>query len=306
MKKLIILVGIDGQPSMKKVYSQMTSDSKLYLRRTPVEGQPYIRAYKNNSVEDFEVMKITHPNLENVKVIRWGNRIEITTNNESIVYNTSSSIGYSSNKCLARKLFIKNKVKTPQLYSDENPPQDFPVIARPSYHSKGQNFVVLSTKKEFFAHYDNHADWYYSEYIDKEKEFRVYVAHGKVLGVTEKPKPEDEEQLAWNQAINHDKWILLKWANYPLEVVKEACKAVKALGLDFGGVDVMLKDGKAYVLESNTAPTLSDSPIVSLKFAKYFDWLNRKDERRKHWDFTKYKDAKSFAWKEFQLLDTKQ
>ena len=71
----------------------------------------------------------------------------------------------------------------------------------------------------------------------------------------------------------------------------------------------MLKTEKGkpegYVLEVNTSPTLNSSDFVSEQYAKYFDWLNRSDKRRDHWDFTEFKASESFAWKNFQLMDQK-
>lgn len=309
MKKLVILVGVDGQPSTRRVFSQMqTKDITLMQRRTPQNDKPYYRVYKDSSIENFEIKKVEHPNLEGMKVIRWGNRIEVTTDKSTLTYNNATAIKKSSNKGMSRELFIKNGVRTPQLYSLQRLPDVFPVIARPMTHSKGRDFVVLTDIDKFIEHYTEHEymGWYYSEYIDKDREFRAYVAHGKLLGLAEKPRPQDGNQLAWNQAINHDSWRLLKWSEYPHDVCLQACKAVDALGLDFAGVDVVLKGTKAYVLESNTAPTVSDSPLMSLKFAKYFDWLNREENRRSHWDYMEYKKPESFAWKEFQLQDKKE
>jgi hypothetical protein len=47
------------------------------------------------------------------------------------------------------------------------------------------------------------------------------------------------------------------------EVTQLAIKAVQALGLDFGAVDVVFADGKASVLEVNSAPGLKGQTLVS-------------------------------------------
>ena len=43
----------------------------------------------------------------------------------------------------------------------------------------------------------------------------------------------------------------------PLRVIPMAKKAVQSLGLDFGGVDVIVHKELAYILEVNTAPQLT-------------------------------------------------
>jgi len=84
-------------------------------------------------------------------------------------------------------------------------------------------------------------------------------------------------------------------------VLLEAIKAVKAVGLDMGGVDVMLKDGVAYVLEVNTAPTLNTSPYVAKRWCMYWDWLFASETRKEHWDYTKFKKGSSLILKNYQL-----
>jgi hypothetical protein len=102
----------------------------------------------------------------------------------------------------------------------------------------------------------------------------------------EKPRP-DNGCIAWNRAINEDSFIYVGWDNLRdyralAEGAYQSIKAVRALDLDFGGVDIMVKGEEACVIEVNTAPTLNSSEYVSSRWAKYFDWLFRRDTRRDH------------------------
>lgn len=296
MKSKIIIVGRDGRPSMRKVYSQM-KNGELIVVRTPKRKKRYIRKYNDNNSDVFNKEPIENLNGKNSVVIRWGNRIEFETNKNSIVYNKAENIYTATNKKLSREIFIKNKVSTPKLYNNKKSEISFPIIARPLVHSKGKNFLIINTKEEFNNHFN--FGWYYSEFIDKEKEFRVHCAHGKILAVMEKPRGEG---IAWNRAINHERFTRILQKEYNYNVCIEALKAVKAIGLDFAGVDVILKDGKAYVLEVNTAPTLNSSEYVSSQYAKYFDLLFNTEGRVEHWDFINFKKAESLAWKQNQLI----
>lgn len=302
MKKQIIFVGRDGRPSMKKVYSQMSTNTvELQVRRQLVGKQPYIRLYQNNVVDRRSRLPIEQLTLADATVIRWGNRIEAPTNKGTVVYNTSEAIAKATNKKTARQQFLKAGVRAPKLFERDSKDITFPVIARPLVHSKGKNFVVLNNLKEFKAHYKE--GWYYSEFIDKQAEFRVHCGHGKVLAVMEKPAVKG--QIAWNRAINHEAFVRVKQEDYIYSVCFQALKAVESLGLDFGGVDVVvLKNGdkpEAYVLEINTAPTLNSSEWVSSQYAKYFDWLFASEKRKQHWDFKQFKAPASFAWKQDQF-----
>jgi RimK-like ATP-grasp domain len=307
---LTILVGRDGRPSMRKVFSQLKTECELIVRRIPPGKKSYLRIYESGDAEDYKKAPITNLTLANKKVIRWGNRIETETTKDTIVYNKAEAIEKATNKKLSREIFIKEKVRCPQLVTPETVNiNQWPVIARPSRHAKGKNFVVLNNIENFVNHYnENHQNgWYYSEFINKTREFRVHCAHGKILAVMEKAKGNDK--IAWNRAQTGEAFTRVAQSDYIFTVCFQALKAVKSLGLDFAGVDVMLiangKEGKnqAYVLEVNTSPTLNSSDYVSEQYAKYFDWLNRSDKRRPHWDFTKFENPVSFAWKQFQLMD---
>lgn len=300
MKKTIILVSRDGRPSMRKVYQQMQT-AELNIIRTPKRKPRYLREYVGNNGEKFTRKPITGPLTFNDSiVIRWGHRVPINTNDHTVTYNKSEAIRVATDKKHSREIFIANNVRTSRLVTPETVQQNqYPVIARPFTHSKGRNFVILHNITEFRNHYNNHNNsWYYSEFIDKEREFRVHCAHGKVLDVMEKPKAQG---IAWNRAQNHEAFIRVSQNEYIHDVCLQALKATTALDLDFAGIDVLLKDNLAYVLEANTSPTLNSSEHVSARYAKYFNWLSKQDSRREHWNYTQFKKAESFAWKNSQL-----
>lgn len=308
---ITILVGRDGRPSMKKVFGQMKSEGILKVRRIPPKTKrPYVRVYEGGNSEKFTKKTLNELNLAGQKVIRWGNRIEAETNKDTIMYNKSEAIAKATDKKLSRELFIKDKVRCPQFADPDRRVELWPVIARPHTHAKGKNFVILNNTEEFVNHYNtNHATWYYSEFVNKDREFRVHCAHGKILAIMEKARGGDT--IAWNRHQTGEAFTKVAQKDYIYTVCFQALKAIKVLGLDFGGVDVMLlnKDAKdkseAFVLEVNTSPTLNSSDWVSAQYALYFDWLNRAEGRREHWDFSKFEKAESFAWKQFQLNETK-
>jgi len=82
---------------------------------------------------------------------------------------------------------------------------------------------------------------------------------GKVATVARKT-PDDPTQVAWNVAQG-GRFGVVRWGDWPLEVIKVALKAFSVTSLDFGGVDVMVDgEGKAYCIEINSAPSL---PLLS-------------------------------------------
>lgn len=310
MKQKIILTAKHGRPSTQLVYSTMKSGTLIQRRQLFTKiGRRFIKQYyrefTNNNIETLN--KLPFFSAVNSVVIRWGTREELETDNRTIVYNQSKAIANATDKKLSRQLFIDNNVSCPVLITPENYDEShLPIIARPLVHSKGKNFVVLNNFSDFENHYNrNNEGWYYSNFIDKQREFRVHCAHGKVLVVMEKSNPNNGN-LAWNRAQNDtEPFTYVPWEQIDEQNLKcvlvEALKATAAVGLDMSGVDVMLANGNAYVLECNTAPTLNTSPYVAERWGKYFDWLFRNKTRREHWDFISFKKGSSIIWKNNQL-----
>lgn len=314
MTKKIILTGKHGRPSTKLAWSFIKGETKspitLVQRRqfTKKNGNfvQYYRIFGDTSQYDesqLYQLKFKNFNFDNSVIIRWGTRESIVAEN-SVIYNKAAAIANATDKLVSRKLFVEKGVNAPRLLNHVDDYKDGIIIARPFIHSKGRNFVVINNKKELEYHW--RTGWYYSEFIDKVREFRVHVGHSKVLALMEKHNPNNGN-IAWNRAVNDSEpFTRIKQSEADeqklLPVMIEAIKAVNALGLDMGGADVILdNNGVAYVLEVNTAPTLNSSPRVAEMWAKYWEWLLRVDIRRDHWDYTQFKKASSLFWKQEQL-----
>jgi len=106
----------------------------------------------------------------------------------------------------------------------------------------------------------------YTMFIPNCDEYRVHVAFGKAINFQQKKKRKGVKADPYVKS--HTKgWIFARQdVILPKGVEKESIKAVDALGLDFGAVDIMQnRDNKiAYVLEVNTAPGLDSEHSVSV------------------------------------------
>ena len=106
----------------------------------------------------------------------------------------------------------------------------------------------------------------YTSYVKKKDEYRVHVMAGTILSVQRKARRENvpDEDVNWKVrnlaggfifARNEDREI-------PDEVMAISVRAVEAMGLDFGAVDVLYNGKKgAFVLEINTAPGLEGTTL---------------------------------------------
>ena len=106
----------------------------------------------------------------------------------------------------------------------------------------------------------------YTQYIKKQKEFRVHVFRNEVIDLQEKRRSTnspDSDFLIRNHANGfvfcRDDII------EPTDLRATALSAVAALGLDFGAVDIIYNAyyDKCYALEVNTAPGLEGTTLDS-------------------------------------------
>jgi glutathione synthase/RimK-type ligase-like ATP-grasp enzyme len=117
----------------------------------------------------------------------------------------------------------------------------------------------------------------YVKYIPKKQEYRVHVANGRVVDLQRKARRREvpDEQVNW-RIRNHDNGFIFQRNNVgaPRYVAEEAVLAVSICGLDFGAVDVVYneREGRAYVLEINTAPGLVGETLAGY-VNRFKEWL---------------------------------
>jgi glutathione synthase/RimK-type ligase-like ATP-grasp enzyme len=121
----------------------------------------------------------------------------------------------------------------------------------------------------------------YTIYVPKTAEYRIHVMKGEVIDVQRKIKDPDREVIDWKVRSHQNGFIFVrnndKGESYRNTIepacIKAALLAVQALGLDFGGVDVIYsnKTRVATVLEVNCACGLEGATVES--YAKGFKKL---------------------------------
>ena len=92
----------------------------------------------------------------------------------------------------------------------------------------------------------------------------MHVVGQSIIAVQRKARNPEVDKPNW-KVRNHDNGFIFVRGGFtaPDAVLEEARRAIKALGLDFGAVDIIWNDkqGKAFVLEVNTAPGLEGQTI---------------------------------------------
>lgn len=102
----------------------------------------------------------------------------------------------------------------------------------------------------------------YVKYQKKDHEYRVHVFKDRVIDVTEKRRRHGVEGGDGRIRNLANGWVFCRdGVNAPEAVRSVAVAAIRALGLDFGAVDVIEREGRAWVLEINTAPGLQGTTL---------------------------------------------
>lgn len=120
---------------------------------------------------------------------------------------------------------------------------------------------------------------FYTAYVPNRREYRIHVFQGEVIRVQGKYLDYPEQHT--NEYIkNYGQGFRFRAPDRELNAdrLEAARRAVDALGLDFGAVDLLVGvDRLCYVLEVNTAPACS--PLTAQAYVRKFaEWLEVEPE----------------------------
>lgn len=185
--------------------------------------------------------------------VNWGRRV---ANSE-----LNPDVNNSVNKLVMRQLFKEHGVPTPKLHTLEEAGQVVPdsygyetlFIGRPSMHTRGRGFWPIANRHDLIRAAQGtrykRAATHFIEYIDPSRaprEYRVHIFRDRCIRLSEK-KPDSNSPIGYTTIA----------PTHSVSHVREAAKqAMKAVGLDFGAVDIMASETECWVLEVNSAPGL--------------------------------------------------
>jgi glutathione synthase/RimK-type ligase-like ATP-grasp enzyme len=252
----------------------------VLLRRIP-EGEPsatrLLKRLKELGVDINIAEFYEEINQPAYFLIRWGSRRSFPLERNGIEINTSDSIYNGDvNKPMSRKLLQERGIPVPKSFFSKYEilhatNVKYPLIGRQQHHGQGTNIEFIKNSDQVI----NSNSKYWSEFIPKEREFRIYVFGNKAIGVAEKI-PKDKKDIAWNSHLGST-FIDVPDNEWNKEAVHIGIAAAKEIGQHFSGVDLMEYKDRFYVLEVNTAIALSNPHRVDI-FAQAF-----KDAILYHW-----------------------
>lgn len=244
------------------------------------------------------------PLLPFKSVIRFGSstdmRDTVTNGGDRIEINTIDAVKNSANKWRMKALFTERGVKTADWWDydefadnnlnfvenqTEEDAQDFkaidelpfPIISKHIFGSRGTGNRKHNTKEELEAWIEgkNLDNYIFERFHNYVREYRLHVTQdGCFYAIRKMLKRDTPEEYRWYRNDDHCVWILEdneafdKPVNWD-DIVDHSVKALKAVGLDIGAIDVKVQsatksDGspreypKFIILETNSAPSFGD------------------------------------------------
>jgi glutathione synthase/RimK-type ligase-like ATP-grasp enzyme len=190
-------------------------------------------------------------------LLRWGSQRGEDHNFRHVI-NPIPALRNASDKLRAFQLMEAHDVPVPRFTTSKAEVEDHwdasVVLGRTRHGARGNGIVAYDDPRWTLGQHE-----LYTEYIDNDREYRLHVVGDEIVRVQRKyldfPEQRTSEYVK-NYANGYRFRAPQRRLNHDRE--EAAIKAVKALGLHFGCVDMVIdREGVCYVLEVNTAPSCS-------------------------------------------------
>lgn len=231
-------------------------DYLFYHDNSSVTGRELVRQlqahFGNNAISGGS----NGPDRRPQRMIRWGNRGESRFNAVGGVLNKRSGLNDASNKGRSLELLTQAGISVPPAADRFDGEL---LVGRTETHVGGSGFFLITSQRDFDLARQHLHCTHFMAYIPTQREYRVHVFNGQVIGAGEKLMSTDGTCTSLHIRNVGTGWTF-RYANIdriPRDAERVAVEAVAALGLDFGAVDILKSTGNNfYVLEVNTAPSL--------------------------------------------------
>ena len=187
-------------------------------------------------------------------VIRWGSQASMRYRPSLFTLNPAAAIGRATDKLASLERMRERGVVVPR-FSETASELRAPFLGRMRNHTRGQDIQFCLQLSD--AHRTGFRD-FFVEYVPVAREYRARVVGDECVRVSEKILTDSENYCPWIRNYEHGHTFRSPLVRLNVYQEAMAVAAVKAHGLDFGAVDLIVgDDGHTYVLEVNTAPALS-------------------------------------------------
>lgn len=262
---------------------------KIYLATKRSSGQKWL-TYKDFASDKFFI-QVTEDNIDkididpNYPILNYHSDITQELLNRGLIrdqniYNHPSDIKLSGSKEEFHKLVgnDKNIPKTVYTKREALDKLSLPIIAKPSHGHSGIGIKVIKSVSQLNNIDESQFDTF-SEFIDKKEEMRFFSFKGNPIfwmertALNNKAKNGDgnsNEEMQFGYSLRNPKKIPKEYT----DVLKRFCNIYKKL--PYICFDMMKgKDGKVYVIESNSQPGLPFDSTIKIYKNIYEDFYGQ-------------------------------
>ena len=189
------------------------------------------------------------------------------------ILNKPHAIRNASNKLKSFELFQQAGVSIPQFFTRYEDAREYleagqgntSIVCRTKLNGHSGDGIIISDNNDALVPAP-----LYTAYVKKQEEYRYHVFMGQVVDIQRKARKRDvpDDAVNWKVRNLDGGFIFAREGVVESPVAsEEAVKAVAALGLDFGAVDLIYnaREDKYYVLEVNSAPGLAGTTLDGYK-----------------------------------------
>lgn len=199
---------------------------------------------------------------------------------EIVEINSAESCIISNNKSYMKTRFSLNNIKTAKwfrldLFMENGEELKFPVIIKHIHSSKGKGIYYYENFEQLHNDVVNNKfnklkNYIIEEYHNYSREYRLHIDRFGCF-LTHRKMLKNDAVDRWHRHHINTVWVVEdnplfdKPTNWD-EIVKECQKAIEAVGLDIGCVDVKVQNNKHenpkfIILETNSAPALGEETV---------------------------------------------
>lgn len=209
-------------------------------------------------------------------IVNWGNStLPSWYDGENQPLNHPNDVIKATNKLLTFQAFNRNQVPCPDWTTNIEDAQNWIdqghlVYGRKTLTGHSGQGIILFQQETVTSELECPL---YTKSTKAKYEYRIHIGDGgeTAIDMVQKRKRNGIENISNQIRSYNNGWIFAREeCNPPTKVIEAAKAAVKAIGLDFGAVDVgfNVREDKAYVYEVNTAPGLQGTTLTS--YVEYF------------------------------------
>jgi carbamoylphosphate synthase large subunit len=237
-------------------------------------------------------------------VFRLGSTTEVLDNRIEI--NKINAVKNSANKLLMKKCFTEAGVKTADWWTCESmggghlfsgnidkSQLPYPIVAKHIYGSRGTGNTLLHDQKELETWLNGKTlnNYIFEKYYNYNREYRLHVTEDGCFYTCRKMiKNDTPDEKRWFKNSVNSTWIVEenplfdKPSNWD-DIINESVKALKAVGLDIGALDVRVQSKhnnkdkvreypEFIIIEINSAPSFGE--ITAEKYLEEIPKLIKK------------------------------